>query len=426
MGDSARPNGSATGRPTTVDRVASVVFVAPYFLPATSRFIAAVASLPGVRLGVVSQDPQERLPEDIRSRLTGHYRLDDALDADQLTRAVGALASVLGEVDRLIGALEEIQVPMALVREAVGIPGIGVETANNFRDKNRMKEVLSEKGLPCARHLLVSRPQEARHFVSQVGLPVVAKPQAGSGARNTFRLDSKEQLEDWLRITPPGPERPTLLEEFILGDEHAFDCVFLGGGPVWWSVTRYHPTPLEVMENPWIQWAAILPRHISGPEFSEIGSAGPAAIAALGLDTGLVHMEWFRRRDGSIAISEAAVRPPGAQFTTLISYAHDFDLYLAWAELMVFGTFDAPERQYAVGAAYLRGQGSGSVRAIHGLEAAQAAVSGLVMEVKLPQPGQTESAHYEGDGYVIVRHRNTAVVEKAIAAIISNVRVELA
>jgi biotin carboxylase len=272
---------------------------------------------------------------------------------------------------------------------------------------------------------LVGDAQAARQFVSESGLPVVAKPPAGSGSRNTFRLNTPQQVEDWLHWSPPSPDHPTLLEEFIVGDEHAFDCVFLDGDAIWWSITRYHPTPLEVMENPWIQWAAILPRDISGPEYAGIRQAGPAAIATLGLKTGLVHLEWFRRSDGTVAISEAAVRPPGAQFSTLISYAHDFDLYRAWAGLMVHGTFSPPQRLYAVGAAYLRGQGTGRVKAIHGLERAQSEVAGLVIEVKIPQEGQAGSGHYEGEGYVIVRHPQTEVVERAIAAIISNVEVEL-
>ena len=65
-------------------------------------------------------------------------------------------------------------------------------------------------------------------------------------------------------------------------------------------------------------------------------------------------------RGASIAISEVAARPPGAQFTSLLSYAHDVDMYAAWARLEIFGTFAPPERRYAVGAAYLRGQGDGS------------------------------------------------------------------
>jgi hypothetical protein len=149
------------------------------------------------------------------------------------------------------------------------------------------------------------------------------------------------------------------------------------------------------------------------------------AIAALGLETGLVHVEWFRRPDGSVVISEAAARPPGAQFTTLISYAHDFDLYSAWARLMILDEFTPPDRRYAVGAAYLRGQGSGKVKAIHGLDLAQREVAGMVMEVKLPTEGQPGAGHYEGEGYVIVRHPDTATVERAVAAIVGNVRVEL-
>jgi hypothetical protein len=405
--------------------VAGVVFVAPFFLPTTNRFIAASASLSGVALALISQDPVERLSEEIRSKLHSHLQLDDALDPSALLRGVESLRPALGGVDRLLAPLEELQVPLAMVREELGIPGASVESARNFRDKDRMKQVLSRHELPCARHRLVGSPAEARLFAGEAGFPLVAKPPAGSGSRNTFRIDNRQQLEDWLHWSPPLPEQPSLLEEFIVGEEHAFDCVLVDRSPVWWSITRYYPGPLDVMTNPWIQWAVVLPRDITGPQFAEIGRAGPAAIAALGLETGLVHMEWFRRADGSIAISEAAMRPPGAQFTTLISYAHDFDLYRAWAELMVWGSFVPPARKFAVGAAYLRGQGRGRVTAIHGLDQAQREVSGLVVEVKLPEAGQASSGHYEGEGYVIVRHPDTEVVERAVAAIVSNVRVEL-
>jgi hypothetical protein len=403
-----------------------VVFVAPYFLPTTSRFLAAALSLPGVSLGLVTHEPLERVPDGIRGRLAAHYRVDDALDPAQLVPGVRGIQSRIGAIDCLMGPLEELQVPMAEVRRVFGIPGIDVDTARNFRDKDRMKRILKEAGLPCARHRLVGGPEEAMSFIEQVGFPVVAKPPAGSGSRNTFRINSAEQARDWLQWSPPNTERPTLLEEFVVGDEHAFDCVFVDGRARWWNISQYHPTPLEVMENPWIQWGVVLPRDISGPEYAAINHAGPAAIAAFGLRTGLVHMEWFRRADGSIAISEAAVRPPGAQFSTLISYAHDFDLYSAWARLMIFREFDPPERRYAVGAAYLRGQGDGKVRAIHGLEEAQYAAAGLVIEVKLPEEGQPSTGHHEGEGYVIVRHPETSRVEKAVASIVGHVRVELA
>ena len=85
-------------------------------------------------------------------------------------------------------------------------------------------------------------------------------------------------------------------------------------------------------------------------------------------------MEWFRRADGSVAISEVAARPPGAQITTLVSRAHDIDFVQAWARLMIFNTFDPPDRRYAAGAAFLRGQGQGRVRAVHGWEQVSARI----------------------------------------------------
>lgn len=405
--------------------VPAVVFVAPYFLPTTSRFIEAAATTRGVQLGLVSNDPEEKIPDEIRAHLSAHFQVENALDPGQLLGAVRSLGGQLGGVDRILGPLEELQVPMAQVRAELGVDGVDVETARNFRDKNRMKSVMASHGVPCARYQLVGSQEAVWDFINSTGLPVVAKPPSGSGTRNTFRLNEPAQVESWLRWSPPSAEDPTLLEEFMTGDEHAFDCVFIDGKPVWWNISNYYPTPLQVMENAWIQWSVVLPREIAGPEYDAIREVGPAAIAALGLQTGLVHMEWFRRPNGSIAISEAAVRPPGAQFSTLISYAHAFDLYRAWAELMIYESFNPPPRQFAVGAAYLRGQGKGRVVGVSGLEKAQATAAGMVVEVKLPHEGQSPTGHYEGEGYVIVRHPETARVEEAIRAIVGNVKVAL-
>ena len=188
----------------------------------------------------------------------------------------------------------------------------------------------------------------------------------------------------------------------------------MGGNTVWSSIADYRPPPLEVLRNPWIQWTVLLPRDISGPEYSEIHRIGPEAIRALGVTDALTHMEWFRRPDGSVAVSEVAARPPGAQLTSMHGYAHDFDLFRAWAELVVLDRFEPPPRQYAAGTAYLRGQGHGRVGAVRGLEGVQRDLGHLVMEARLPQPGQQASHEYTGEGYVIVRHPETGVVDHAL------------
>ena len=401
-------------------------FVAPYLLEATARFVINAATLPDVRLGLITCEPLESLHPDLRGRLAGHWRVEDALDPGQVAAAVHGLSGQMGRVERVVGALEQLQVPLAQVREGVGIEGMDVQTALNVRDKSRMKETLQAAGVPCARHALVRGAGEAVAFAEQVGFPLVAKPPAGAGAQSTYRLDDGGMLRGWLEAVPLSGEAPALLEEFLVGEEHSFDSVSVGGETIWSSISDYHPPPLEVLRNPWIQWTVLLPRDIHGPQYEGIHKWGPAALQVLGVRDALTHMEWFRRPDGSVAISEVAARPPGAQLTSMHGYAHDFDLYRAWTELVILGRFTPPERRFSAGTAYLRGMGHGQVRVVHGVDEVQRRIGHLVVEARLPRPGQPAGSDYLGEGYVIVRDPETQVVRDALGTIVTGIRVEIA
>lgn len=408
-----------------MDAPLHVVFVVPYGMETTLRFVRAAASLPGTRLSLISQQNPGELPADLRSRLFAFERVEDPLDVEQLEAAVRKLARAMeGRVDRLIGILEQLQEPLAEVRERLGIRGMDRKEATNFRDKAVMKDALRAADLPCAQYILATDAKSAVAFARKV-LPLVAKPPSGAGARNTFRVDTVKELESYVRTAPPTKQRPLMLEEFVQGREYSFDSISIGGRHVFHSISRYYPTPLEVMEHPWLQWCVILPRDIDGPEFSAILDAGPKALDALGMVTGMTHMEWFQREDGSIAISEVAARPPGAQFTSLISFAHDRDFYADWARVVVHERFDPPPRTWSVGALFLRGQGDGHVVGVKGLEEARAELGSLIAQAKIPQAGQPKAATYEGEGYVILRAEDTAEVERGMKRLTELLRVEL-
>ena len=400
-------------------------FVAPYLLDTTMRFVEAAARLPGVQMALITCEPADRLPPGLRDSLAGHWRIDDPLDAGQIAGAVQGLGGQLGPVQRLLAVLEQLQVPLAQVREHLGVPGMDPVTARNFRDKAQMKTVLRAAGVPCARHRLAVSAADARGFAAEVGFPLVVKPPAGAGAKSTFRLDDQGDLTAWLDTIPPSPDQPALIEEFLTGEEGSYDSVMVDGQVVWDSVSDYLPTPLEVLRHPWMQWVVRLPRDIGGPEYAGIRQIAPAALRALGLRTGLTHMEWFRRPDGTVAVSEVGARPPGAQITSMLCFAHDFDLYTGWARLMVEGTFEPPERKWAAGTVYLRGQGAGQVMATRGLDALPPEVSSMVVDARLPAPGQPSTGSYEGDGYITVRHPDTSVVTDALKTLVTTVRVEL-
>jgi biotin carboxylase len=400
----------------------NVVFVAPFPLETTMRFARAAAGLDGVRfLGIVQELPRG----DDAKLFADVVTVADGLDTRQLITAAELLRSRHGAIHRVLGILEPLQGQLAEIRKALGVHGTDPETAELFRDKARMKDELRAKGLPCARHKLVRTQSDADEFIREVGLPVVLKPPAGMGCKATWRISSTEQLHGALGAVRPSADNPVLAEEFLRGQEHSFETITVGGEVKFRSISRYYPTPLEVMETPWIQWVCILPREIDGPDFADARELGVRAVTALGLETGFTHMEWFRRDDGSLAIGEIAARPPGANIVRMNSFAHDTDMYRAWARAVVDDAFDGPfERRYAVGCAYLRGVGRGRITRVVGVDRANELVGRVVVESKLPAPGSPRSDSYEGDGYVIVRDPDTEIVKAAMKTIIETIQVQ--
>ena len=351
-------------------------------------------------------------------------RVDDAHRTADLIEAVEVLKKRHGEPFRIIGILEAMQVQLAETRAHFGVEGTDVHTATLFREKAAMKDALRAAGLPVARHKLLASLADAHAFANEVGFPMILKPPAGLGARSTFRVKSLEGLLGSLSEMGVSPTQPMLAEEMLRGNEHSFETITVGGVVRASSFARYYPGCLEVLENPWIQWACILPREVDSPLHARARVMGEEAIRALGLRDGMTHMEWFERDDGTLAIGEIAQRPPGPQLCQMTGLVHDVDIYFAWARAVVDSAFDAPwERKYAAGTVFVRGTGHGRVAAITGVRETHAAIAGHMIEAKLPTIGTMKSDSYEGEGYVVVRHERTAKVVEMLGTVMRTLKI---
>ena len=404
-----------------------VCFIAPRFLDNTNRYLQAFTQLDGVTLSVISLDPQRHMPPSMRARVAGHYQVSQ-LDAELLTHAARAITRAIGRIDRLVGFLEELQVPMAEVRAALDIEGLRPETARNFRDKDQMKAVLRAAGVPVARSTLATTAAELEAFIDSVGFPVVIKPRAGLGTRGTYRVTERAELA---AIPAPTADAPLQVEEFVRAREHTCETVTIRGVPVWRSGTRYFPSPLEVLETPWIQYAVLLPREADDATWTDFHPVNGAALTALFGDaantaagTALTHMEWFRRDDGSCLVNEVGVRPPGVHIMPLMGLTHDTDLFADWARLMALDDFTPKPRRYAGGSTFFRGQGSGSrIVSVTGIERAGEACGDALVMMRTPKLGQPRAAGYEGEGFALVKHTSTEGAKQALRALIETVQV---
>lgn len=403
----------------------NVVFVAPYLGAHMVHCLRLLIAM-DVKVGVVSHQSADSFPPALKKGIDGHFRIDNAMDAGQLALAVRAFKKEWGTVDRLLGYLEQMQIPLADARDREDIPGMRGDVARNFRNKNLMKEVLRRAGLPVARQALVEKPGDAVAFVKKVGYPVVLKPVDGMGSKATQRANDESELFTALNLLMPRPEAPVQCEEFVTGEEHTCETAFIDGKPVWRTGTYYLPGPLKVLENPWMQYCVLLPKETPA-HLETFGPVNTAALRALGLDTGLTHMEWFLRKDGTPVINEVGARPPGVNIMRLNGLATNADAWQGWLDVQIHGTWSVPtERVCAAGCAFLRGQGRGRrVAAVEGIDELKRALGDDLVDARWPVPGRPRSTGYEGEGWVIVKGATTQQAVQNLKRVVTGVRTVL-
>ncbi|MBX3228543.1 MAG: ATP-grasp domain-containing protein [Labilithrix sp.] len=394
----------------------NVVFISPFPTEATLRFIRAVSKMEDVRLLGVVHTP----PPGADALFHDFVRVTEPMNVEDSIEAIEILKKRHGDPYRIVGVLEAMTVHVAQVREHFGVPGTSSKVAELFRDKARMKDTLRAAGLPVARHKVITSASDATELGAEVGYPIIVKPLAGLGSRATFRVRSEQEFLSAIAST----NLPVLAEEMLVGTEHTMETITIDGEPRVVSFSRYYPSCLEAVENPWIQWACVLPREIDDPVYEEAKKLGVAAIAALGLETEMTHMEWFQRKDGSLAIGEIAQRPPGPQLCQMTGLVHDVDVYRAWGRAVIDGAFDGPwERKYAAGAAFIRSVGHGRVIGVSGLRETHQQIGLWLVEAKIPSIGDRKGEGYEGDGYIVVKAESTKKVQELIDTIVNTIRI---
>ena len=323
-------------------------------------------------------------------------------------------ARTRGGVDKIVAAQETLLAPVAEANEALHLDAMRSEVVTRTLDKAKLKSILERAGLRTPRDEVTATIDEARKFVDEIGFPIVMKPMNGSGAITTFRITTDEELTSIFELI----DGPVIAQEYVHGQELCFDTVTIHDEPQCYAVCCYDPPIIEAVEDPHKQWRCVMPRDLSA--YEDFIRDGLTAVNALQVGNAMTHMEGFIN-SGFI---DATLRPAGARIGPMFGWAFDVDPYRLWARVAVDGAFDGPlERKYAVGTIFLRGAGSGCVETIDGTEVVKNELADLIVEAHWPKIGVAKSATYTGDGFVTVRHPDTAVVQNALDLIDRTIRI---
>jgi len=347
---------------------------------------------------------------------------------DRNPRAPGLLAADAGEVvdftdvpavtevarahrvDGVLTVSADRAVPVvAAVAEALGLPGIGRETARRMTHKLAMRDALARAGLPQPRYAGLRSPADVGAALDTVRLPAVLKPADSGGQRAVFRIESHEDLHRSLpEALAESPTGEALIEEFVDGLELNGIVVTRAGEPALVTLSdRLRPPGVGFG----VGWIHVFPPSPNGRALARAEEAAVESVRALGLREGIAFPQLIVRPEGDVAVVEVAARIPGGQMADLVRYAVGVDLVeIALRQALGEEVPDAlalPRFQQPLAIRFLTAEPgplpAGRVRRIGSLEPVLAA-EGVVQAETYLEIGETiRPVRRDGDrrGYVI-------------------------
>ncbi len=311
----------------------NVVFLSPHFPPNWWRFVRGLADVGATTLGIADENWEDLRPE-LRDSLDDYYRVDDLSNYDQLTRALGYFSHRHGRIARLDSLNEHWLEIEARLRTDFNIKGLNRNTIAAVKRKTVMKSRFATAGLEPARGKVCKTPAQLHRWLSEVGLPVVAKPDIGVGAARTYKLESEADVERYLH---EKPDTDYIVEEFVRGELVTYDGLTGRAGEIVFDSTFHYSTGVMEAVNQELDLTYWIPRAIP----ADVQEVGRAMARAFDLRERPFHFEIFRTADGRLVPLEVNMRPPGGWTVDMFNYANDFDLYREWANVIVHGRFDA-------------------------------------------------------------------------------------
>jgi hypothetical protein len=230
----------------------------------------------------------------------------------------------------------------ARLRDDFNVFGLRAEDMARFKRKSEMKGIYRQAGIAVARGRLCPTREDLLELVEEVGYPLVAKPDTGVGAAQTYKIEGRRELESFLATRP---QVDYIAEEFISAPMLTYDGLTDRQGKVVFEASLEYGSGVMEVVNQDSEMSYTVVRDIP----ADLVAAGRAIVEAFGVRERFFHFEFFRLPSGGLMALEVNVRPPGGYTVDMWNYQGDLDLYREWGNLLVKGRIEArPTRPYFV------------------------------------------------------------------------------
>ena len=241
-------------------------------------------------------------------------------------------------VDGVLSVAVEVAVKtVAAVADALSLPALSPEAAENATNKHRMRTLWAANGIPSPASYPCMSLTEAQTAARQVGFPIVVKPADNAGSRGVSKVERVDDLpiayEKALGYAGNGM---MLVEEFMPGVEMSVEAFVYNGEVYVMALSdKIRTKPPYLLDT-----TVLFPSEHSPHIQEQAKEIVAAAIKALGIDMSPVHAEVMVTPHGPMMV-ELAARGPGFKvFTDMIPWVTGVDVV---KELIKLSVGDGPD-----------------------------------------------------------------------------------
>lgn len=295
------------------------------------------------------------IPADVaedRATLRFLRRLGDVVDVAGMSSAQAADAILALAPDGIACFTDKYLCWTADVAGLLGLVFYDRPTADRLSDKLVQRKSLRDNGLPTPRFWNIDDLVDERviRAVIDSGFPLVLKPRRGTSSQDMERINAEDQLRAAVATSEPG----RMLVEGYIPDPTTPQS---GGGSAPYVsaellvsrgvVTVMGITGRTPLAAPFRETGFLFPADVQPGLAVALTAAARRAVEALGVESGVLHVELKCTDDGPVVI-EVNGRPGGAGVHFLIRRALGIDtvqlaMRVAVGEQVVLGGLAAPD-----------------------------------------------------------------------------------
>lgn len=325
------------------------VFISPNFPVNYWQFCRQLRNN-GLRVLGIGDQPYDTLLPELKSALHEYYKVGSMENYDEVYRAVAFFISKYGRIDWLESNNEYWLERDAMLRTDFHITsGFQVSDMPRIKFKSKMKEYYQKVGIATARYHKVDNFDGCKAFISEVGYPVIVKPDNGVGASHTYKLSSDDDLRHFLIVKEP--EVSYIMEEFIHAEVNSYDAIINSKGEPIFETGNVSPVSIMDIVNNDDNSVYYIVKDLH----DDVRKAGRATVKSFGVRSRFVHFEFFRLTEdqpsmgkkGDVVALEVNMRPCGGFSPDMMNFANSTDVYKIWADMIAYDSTLMPQGEHA-------------------------------------------------------------------------------